>query len=276
MRRWIALLLFFSLLITPCALAEGVHVVGDNAGEVYCPEGSDAQTAQYVYRYQYPLLENTGETAQMINDFYDYLISDAKDFMIPMTYETLEVSPVQAYTAITSQVMCNNEDYFSVLVTTESFMGAETSQILAGHTFALQGGKAGTCISLPYLLGLLEADENDTWMQDRATAKANELVYGLVWSIIEEQKAEGIIAYYDDLTREELEAQFYPEEDFYLDENGNPVEYQSLYSNENRVWVDYSQIPQAMKDAIVAIEDKRFWEHNGVDWRRTLGAGTPP
>ena len=160
----------------------------------------------------------------MINDFYDYLISDAKDFMIPMTYETLEVSPVQAYTAITSQVMCNNEDYFSVLVTTESFMGAETSQILAGHTFALQGGKAGTCISLPYLLGLLEADENDTWMQDRATAKANELVYGLVWSIIEEQKAE-IIAYYDDLTREELEAQFYPEEDFYLDENGNPVFY---------------------------------------------------
>ncbi len=129
---------------------------------------------------------------------------------------------MQAYTAITSQVMCNNEDYFSVLVTTESFMGAETSQILAGHTFALQGGKAGTCISLPYLLGLLEADENDTWMQDRATAKANELVYGLVWSIIEEQKAEEIIAYYDDLTREELEAQFYPEEDFYLDENGNP------------------------------------------------------
>lgn len=61
---------------------------------------------------------------------------------------------------------------------------------------------------------------------------------------------------------------------YVYDENGNPVEYQSLYSNENRVWVDYSQIPQAMKDAIVAIEDKRFWEHNGVDWRRTLGAVT--
>ena len=30
---------------------------------------------------------------------------------------------------------------------------------------------------------------------------------------------------FDDLTREELEAQFYPEEDFYLDENGNPVFY---------------------------------------------------
>lgn len=225
MRRWLALLLLCALFISSHALAEGVQVVGDNAGEVYCPEGSDSQTAQYVYRYQYPLLENTGETAQMINSFYDYLISDAKDFMIPMTFETLEGSPVQSYTAITSQVMCNNADYFSVLVTTESFMGAETSQILAGHTFALQGAKAGTCISLPYLLGLLEADESDTWLQDRATAKADQLVYDLVWSIIEEQKAEGIIAYYDDLTREELEAQFYPEEDFYLDETGNPVFY---------------------------------------------------
>lgn len=225
MRRWLALLLLCALFISSHALAEGVQVVGDNAGEVYCPEGSDSQTAQYVYRYQYPLLENTGETAQMINSFYDYLISDAKDFMIPMTFETLEGSPVQSYTAITSQVMCNNADYFSVLVTTESFMGAETSQILAGHTFALQGAKAGTCISLPYLLGLLEADESDTWLQDRATTKADQLVYDLVWSIIEEQKAEGIIAYYDDLTREELEAQFYPEEDFYLDETGNPVFY---------------------------------------------------
>lgn len=56
------------------------------------------------------------------------------------------------------------------------------------------------------------------------------------------------------------------------DDASNPVKYQSLYSSENRVWVDYDKIPQAMKDAIVAIEDKRFWEHNGVDWKRTFGA----
>ena len=56
------------------------------------------------------------------------------------------------------------------------------------------------------------------------------------------------------------------------DDSSNPVKYQSLYSNENRVWVDYDQIPQEMKDAIVSIEDKRFWEHQGVDWKRTIGA----
>ncbi|MGX8701574.1 transglycosylase domain-containing protein [Caproiciproducens sp.] len=58
------------------------------------------------------------------------------------------------------------------------------------------------------------------------------------------------------------------------DDSSNPVQYQSLYSSENRVWVDYDKIPQSMKDAIVAIEDKRFWDHKGVDWIRTAGAVT--
>ncbi len=58
------------------------------------------------------------------------------------------------------------------------------------------------------------------------------------------------------------------------DDSSNPVQYQSLYSSENRVWVDYDKIPKAMKDAIISIEDKRFMDHKGVDWRRTLGAVT--
>lgn len=49
-------------------------------------------------------------------------------------------------------------------------------------------------------------------------------------------------------------------------------EYQALYDTENRVWVDFKDIPQQMKDAMVAIEDKRFYEHSGVDWQRTAGA----
>lgn len=56
------------------------------------------------------------------------------------------------------------------------------------------------------------------------------------------------------------------------DDSSKPVQYKSLYSDENRIWVDYNKIPKAMKDSIVSIEDKRFWEHNGVDWRRTAGA----
>lgn len=56
------------------------------------------------------------------------------------------------------------------------------------------------------------------------------------------------------------------------DNSAKPMQYTSLYSEENRIWEDYDKIPQSMKDAIVAIEDKRFWEHDGVDWKRTLGA----
>ena len=55
-------------------------------------------------------------------------------------------------------------------------------------------------------------------------------------------------------------------------ETGDFKEYQTLYSTENRIWVDNQNIPQAMKDAVVAIEDKRFYEHDGVDWARTLSA----
>lgn len=56
------------------------------------------------------------------------------------------------------------------------------------------------------------------------------------------------------------------------DNSDQPVQKLSLHSGEQRTWVDYSKIPQAMKDAMVSIEDKRFWEHNGVDWKRTAGA----
>lgn len=59
---------------------------------------------------------------------------------------------------------------------------------------------------------------------------------------------------------------------YVTDKDGNEVEYQALYSTENRVWVDFENIPQQMKDAIVAIEDKRFYDHHGVDWQRTGGA----
>lgn len=55
-------------------------------------------------------------------------------------------------------------------------------------------------------------------------------------------------------------------------ETGEFEEYQSLYDSENRIWVNFNDIPEAMKEAIVAIEDKRFYEHDGVDWTRTAGA----
>ena len=59
---------------------------------------------------------------------------------------------------------------------------------------------------------------------------------------------------------------------YVMDENGKFKEYNKAYSSENRIWVDFNNMPEHMKDAIVAIEDKRFYDHNGVDWIRTIGA----
>ncbi|HBM97916.1 MAG TPA: transglycosylase [Ruminococcus sp.] len=55
-------------------------------------------------------------------------------------------------------------------------------------------------------------------------------------------------------------------------ESGEFEEYQQLYNTENRIWVDNNNIPESMKEAIVAIEDKRFYDHSGVDWTRTASA----
>jgi len=56
-----------------------------------------------------------------------------------------------------------------------------------------------------------------------------------------------------------------------LDAAGNPIAY--LYDpNGRRTVVPGDKISQAMKVAIVSIEDKRFYEHGGVDWRGTLRA----
>ncbi len=60
---------------------------------------------------------------------------------------------------------------------------------------------------------------------------------------------------------------------YYTDpDTGDYVELQQLYSSENRIWVSYKDIPQDLVNAAVAIEDKRFYSHDGVDWLRTLSA----
>ena len=59
---------------------------------------------------------------------------------------------------------------------------------------------------------------------------------------------------------------------YVYDKQGNPKQYMQLYTSENRVTVDFDDIPKYMKDALVSIEDKRFYEHHGVDWYRTAGA----
>lgn len=55
-------------------------------------------------------------------------------------------------------------------------------------------------------------------------------------------------------------------------ETGEYTEYQRLHGDENRIWVSFEKMPKHLRDAFVSIEDQRFYDHNGVDWKRTFSA----
>ena len=58
--------------------------------------------------------------------------------------------------------------------------------------------------------------------------------------------------------------------------SGNWVEYQRLHGDENRILVDKDKFSKNLKNAFIAIEDERFLEHDGVDWKRTFFAMGKP
>lgn len=60
------------------------------------------------------------------------------------------------------------------------------------------------------------------------------------------------------------------ENSFILDQNGNVIE--EIERTESRIIVGYDEISPIAIDAILAIEDNRFWDHNGYDKKRIMGA----
>lgn len=59
---------------------------------------------------------------------------------------------------------------------------------------------------------------------------------------------------------------------YFLDANGDIQTLQELHSDSKQEWVAYDDIPKNLVHAAVAIEDKRFFEHQGVDWITTIKA----
>ena len=55
-------------------------------------------------------------------------------------------------------------------------------------------------------------------------------------------------------------------------DTGEWEELQKLYDRENRIWAAYDELPKNLLNACIAIEDKRFYDHQGVDWVTTAKA----
>ncbi|MEE1322025.1 MAG: transglycosylase domain-containing protein [Acutalibacteraceae bacterium] len=60
------------------------------------------------------------------------------------------------------------------------------------------------------------------------------------------------------------------------DDEGDTVELARLHGEENRIWVDYDEMPENLLWAFICLEDKRFYDHPGVDWIRTIGVFIKP
>ncbi len=61
-----------------------------------------------------------------------------------------------------------------------------------------------------------------------------------------------------------------PQRSVILDRNGNPIA--TLHGPEDRVSVSFADIAPQMRNAIVAIEDRRFYQHHGVDYKGLIRA----
>lgn len=60
------------------------------------------------------------------------------------------------------------------------------------------------------------------------------------------------------------------ESSFIYDKNDNLIT--TYHGIENRIWASVDVIPQVLKNAFIAIEDARFYHHNGIDIKRIAGS----
>ena len=83
----------------------------------------------------------------------------------------------------------------------------------------------------------------------------------------------GLIAFFSYIVAEapefDEELLYSSEPSVIFDKDGNEI---AKLGAEKRVLVNYDEIPEVLVDAIVATEDSRYFEHNGVDWARFLKA----
>lgn len=78
-----------------------------------------------------------------------------------------------------------------------------------------------------------------------------------------------IIAKAPDIKVDEIESRLSQSTVIY-DDSGKEID--KVFEDQNRTSVDYKDIPEDMVNALVALEDKTFWDHNGFNFIRIMGA----
>lgn len=223
MIRLLLLLLSLALLPLP-TLAEAPFTFGDDITGVYTwPEGASEADASYVYRYAYPQIAGDSSLAMSINGVFQYDADDALAFECPMYASDHPAELGQMQVELTYEITHQSSEALSVRIDKTVTVGESVERTVKAYTFKLTGSMSGTVTSLPYLLGLVTVGSADEWLIDRQIAKADTCVRDMVWAMIEEDmdKPDSLID--EEKALEEFEYSFYPEEDFFLDEEGSFV-----------------------------------------------------
>ena len=210
MKKWMRCLALAMGLTLLLSTASAVEVSGWLTNVCCYPEGSTEADATYVYRYSYPVFSGEEEGVEGINTVYEYEAEYIETFTLPMNGEMYGAGDAQYYTNLTSEVTYISQDYVSVKLSYADFNADTRADHMAGHVFALNGVKAGSIISLPYLLDALEIGEDDEWLVERQTNKCDTCVRGLVWEQLQDMAAAGTVTLCEDVDEEYFDGTFYP------------------------------------------------------------------
>ena len=58
----------------------------------------------------------------------------------------------------------------------------------------------------------------------------------------------------------------FPDNQIFLDRSGKTLRFFPDSQGERHLWISYSQIPEKVKNAFIAAEDNRFFNHKGYDF----------
>lgn len=221
-RPWLAVCTAVAIAAAAClfyganAQEVGLEPATPITGKQLQPE--NAQNAGDVCLiYTYPQFAAENEADETINRFFRQkagmmLQERAQDDELPDRQE------------IDYRLALNTQRYVSVLLYNRTSTARGEYERLEAHTFARDGVYAGQMLTLSQVLGLEETgSEGEENVTDETLAET--LCYDLVWQIIERGMQDLDGDYLEDLTREKLCQTLHPEQDFYLDEEGNVVLY---------------------------------------------------
>ncbi len=213
-RRFLALLLV--LLLPVCALADPLLLTEDLAGVV--------SESFYEYSYRYPRVDASDSRAPIVNNCFDAEVNIALNEGIPSAADYWESMGQNAYVTIDYEITFSDDEFFSVRVRREEETEADgVFETWKGYTFSLTRSFPGQTFTISQILGLQKAGETDEALEERYAKQILAAVSRLVWEQIEDNP-DGI-PYYEGLTKEMLDYALKPDEQFWLDETGNPVFY---------------------------------------------------